>query len=239
MSLYKFIWGDFCSWYLEMIKPEDGQIDPQTLERTRSAYERMMTLLHPFMPFVSETIWHGLRERTPGDDCCISEWPSEVPFDQALIEMVELAQGAVVKIRESRSSKGVKEREPLAFFATANSQGAALAQHAGIRAAIAKMAYLSDFTVADSAPENCVSFLVGTSEFFLQLNEQIDTAAELDKLTKEEARLSGFVKGIEKKLGNERFVQNAPADIVDKERQKLADGQAKLENIRKAIARLQ
>ncbi|RMF00750.1 MAG: valine--tRNA ligase, partial [Bacteroidetes bacterium] len=230
MSLYKFIWGDFCSWYLEMIKPGDGQIDPLTLERTRSAYERMMTLLHPFMPFVSETIWHGLREREPGDDCCVSRWPEAQDFDQDLIRLVDLAQGAVVKIRETRSSKSIKEREPLALYVAAGSPGAELVQHAGIRAAVAKMAYLSDFTLSDTAPANAVSFLVGTSEFFLQLNEEIDTAAELAKLSKEEARLEGFIAGIEKKLSNERFVQNAPPAIVEKERQKLADGQAKLEN---------
>ncbi len=231
MSLYKFIWGDFCSWYLEMIKPE-GAIDAATYEHTLQMYEGMMTLLHPFMPFVSEEVWHILRERETGDDCCVSTWPSEQAFDEALIRKLELAMQAVTKVRETRNSKGIKKFDPLKLFARKGTAGEELVEDAGLRAAIEKMAYLENLTILEGEQaDNMIAFLVGNDTFYLELNQEIDTAAECEKIEKELIHYRGFVAGVEKKLGNERFVNNAPAAVVDRERKKLADGLAKIKNL--------
>ncbi|MCB0637083.1 MAG: class I tRNA ligase family protein, partial [Lewinella sp.] len=233
------IWDDFCSWYLEMIKPADNSIDARTYERTLAAYERMMTLLHPFMPFVTEEIWHGLRERAAGDDCCVSSWPqASSAYDAHLIEQVELAKLAVVKIRETRSSKGIKARDPLKLYTLADKAGKALAEHQGLRAAIEKMAFLDSFTVVEQEPENTISFLAGRHSFYLELNQEIDTEAERERLEKDLEYYRGFVISVQKKLSNERFVSGAPAAVVDRERQKLADGEAKIKHLEEALASL-
>ena len=238
MELYKFIWGDFCSWYLEMIKPADGKMNPRTLERSIAAYEQMMILLHPFMPFVTEEVWHRLRDRAPGDDCCVSTWPTAGDFDADLIARVDLAKEAVVKVRETRSSKGIKGRDPLKMFTTIGSPGEALVNDAGLKAAIEKMAYLESLQAVETEPENAIGFLVGNDSFYLELNQEIDTAAELAEKEQELAYLIGFVASVEKKLSNERFVSGAPEAVVDRERKKLADGQAKMASLREEIKRL-
>ena len=238
MELRKFIWDDFCSWYLEMIKPEDGKIAGVTHQRTITAYEQMMTLLHPFMPFVSEEVWHGLKERELGDDCCVSAWPTATDFDAELIKRVELAQQAVVKVRETRSAKKVKARDPLKLYTVAGSAGEDLVKDAGLKAAIEKMAFLEDLTVAETEPTNSVAFLVGNDTFYLELNQEVDVEAEIATLEKDLAYYEGFVASVEKKLSNERFVNNAPAPVVERERQKLADGTAKVKSLGEELERL-
>lgn len=238
LELYKFIWADFCSWYLEMIKPEDGKIPAITHQRTIAAYEQMMTLLHPFMPFISEEVWHGLKERETGDDCCVSSWPAPADFDAALNKRVELAQQAVVKVRETRAVKGVKAKDPLKLYTVAGTPGEDLVKDAGLKAAIEKMAYLSELTIAEQEPTNSVAFLVGNDTFYLELNQEVDVAGEIATLEKELAYYEGFVASVQKKLGNERFVNNAPAAVVDRERQKLADGTAKVKSLQEELARL-
>ena len=238
MELRKFIWDDFCSWYLEMIKPEDGKIAGVTHQRTIAAYEQMMTLLHPFMPFVSEEVWHGLKERELGDDCCVSAWPTATDFDAELIKRVELAQQAVVKVRETRSAEKVKARDPLKLYTVAGSAGEDLVKDAGLKAAIEKMAFLEDLTVAETEPTNSVAFLVGNDTFYLELNQEVDVEAEIATLEKDLAYYEGFVASVEKKLSNERFVNNAPAPVVERERQKLADGTAKVKSLGEELERL-
>jgi len=238
MALYKFIWGDFCSWYLEMIKPADGVIAAATHARTIAVYEQMMTLLHPFMPFVTEEIWHGLKARTLGDDCCVSTWPIATDFDADLIQRVELAQEAVVKVRETRNVKKIKARELLRLSTLAGSKTEALVNDAGLQAAVRKMAYLESLTLVTEEPANAVSFLVGNDTFYLEIEEEIDADAERDRLQKELEYFQGFVQTVSKKLSNERFVAGAPDDVVDRERQKLADGQAKTQNLEEALKNL-
>ncbi|MEL6657311.1 MAG: valine--tRNA ligase [Bacteroidota bacterium] len=238
MELYKFIWDDFCSWYLEMIKPADGKIAEVTYQRTASAYEQMMTLLHPFMPFVTEEIWHGLKERAAGDDCIVSKWPEAREFDEALISRVTLAQQAVVKVRETRATKGVKATEKLKMFTQAGSPGEELVKDAGLRAAIEKMAHLEEVSVTDVEPSNTVAFLVGNDTFYLELNEEVDVEAEITALEKELEYQQGFNASVMKKLNNERFVNNAPAAVVDRERKKAADSEARIKSLTAEIERL-
>lgn len=237
MALYKLIWGDFCSWYLEMIKPDYGQpIDDDTLEATLDIFEELMTILHPFMPFVTEEIWHQLRDRLEGEDCVVSTYPKAQPFDENLIQKVEAAKEVVSNIRDTRNTKGIKMKEELKVYAQNNERAQALLAQPGLKAMITKMANLESLALTDEDIANSVSFLVGTEKFYVELQETIDTAAECEKLQKELEYYEGFLKGVQKKLGNERFVNNAPEAVVAKERQKLADGEAKIKSIRETMA---
>ena len=238
MDLYKFIWGDFCSWYLEMIKPADFIISGATKERTIRVFDKMMSLLHPFMPFITEEIWHGLKDREPGEDCCISRWPKAGDFDENLIKNFDLAKEAVVKVRENRSSKGIKWSEKLALFVSKGSGGEALVEDSGLKAAIEKMANLESLTITNEEPDNAVSFLVGNDKFFLEINQEIDVEAEKERLQKEIERNERLVETAGKKLSNERFVANAPAKVVEMERKKQADGLAKLTILKEELGRL-
>jgi valyl-tRNA synthetase len=238
MELYKFIWDDFCSWYLEMVKPADGKMAPQTLSRTVAAYEQMMVLLHPFMPFITEAVWHGLKERAHGDDCCVAQWPQAQPFDAVFIDNVELAKEAIVKVRETRATKGIKARDPLRLMVAPGSKGEALLQNAGLKATVEKMAFLESITLAEEDLSNTVSFLVGNDPCYLEIKLEIDVEVEIERVKAELEHARGFVAVTDKKLSNERFVQNAAPEIVARERQKLADGQARIKALEETLARL-
>jgi len=239
MTLYKVIWDDFCSWYLEMIKPAYGQpVDRPTLERTLLIFEKMMSALHPFMPFVTEEIWHHLRTRTEGDDCVVSRYPAAGAFDEQLIDRVEEAKTVVANVRDTRNSKGIKMKEPLRVFAERSDSAQALFDLEGIRPMIVKMANLETLDFASGDVDNSVSFLAGTDKFYVELKQSIDVEAECDRLRQDLEYQKGFVKTVEKKLSNERFVNNAPAAVVERERKKLADGQAKIKSLREALEQL-
>ncbi len=237
MDLYKLIWGDFCSWYLEMIKPDYGApIDAETLESTLHTYERLMTLLHPFMPFVTEEIWHHLRERAEGEDCVVSQYPEAEDYDEGMIEKVEQAKAVVASVREVRNNKGIKMKEALKLFAQDNESSRALIALEGLREMVIKMANLESLELSSEEVPNSVSFLSGQSKFFLELKQAIDTEAECKRLKEELEYQRGFVAMVEKKLGNEGFVNNAPAQVVERERMKLSDGQAKIKNLEEELA---
>ncbi len=239
MSLYKLIWDDFCSWYLEMIKPEYGEpIDQQTLDHSLDLFERLMTLLHPFMPFVTEEVWHQLKERKPGDDCILSIWPKASGYQEALIRDVELAKAIISGVRDTRNKNGVKAKDPLMAYAQHSSRVQALLKREGLRPVIIKMAYLEDLETVSTETENTVPFLAGADKFFLELKQEIDTEEERKRLEKDLEYQQGFVSGVRKKLSNERFVNNAPAHVVEKERQKLADGEARIRQLQEALALL-
>ncbi len=239
MTLYKFIWDDFCSWYLEMIKPAYGKaLDRATYEKTLDIYELMLTLLHPFMPFVTEEIWHGLKDRAPGNDCCISTWPTAGAIDEALLADFEKLKQAVSSVREIRNNRGIKMREPLPLTADDTAANKALLGRDGLSALLTKMAVLESLVIQAEEPANSLSFLVGNDKFFLELKEEIDAAAESAKLQKDLDYYIGFLASVEKKLSNERFVNNAPPPVVEKERQKQADAQAKIKSLEEALAKL-
>lgn len=239
MSLYSFIWGDFCSWYLEMVKPEYGQpIDQKTYQQAIEIYEKLMTLLHPFMPFVTEEIWHGLKDRASGDDCVVSTYPSAADSDGELIKTVEIAKEVVSKVREARNKNGLKAKELLKLYVEASDTSRALFQNSGLVDMIKKMAFLESLELTDTEPENAIDFLARTDKYFLVINKAIDVEGELKKLQEELEYAQGFVKILEKKLSNERFVNNAPEQVVANERKKLADNLEKIRLIEESLNRL-
>ncbi len=239
MILYKFIWDDFCSWYLEMIKPGYEQpVDQATLERTLDVFEQLMSMLHPFMPFVTEEIWHQLKSRKEGEDCIVSRYPTAADFDKDLIDKVERAKDVVTNIRDTRNSKGLKMKEELKVFIQKNERSQGLYSLEGLRQMVMKMATLSAFDFTEKDIDNSISFLAGPEKYFVELTIEIDKEEECEKLSKELEYYRGFIQQVRKKLDNERFVSNAPAAVVDKERKKLADGEAKVSSLEEALAQL-
>ncbi len=237
MTLYKFIWGDFCSWYLEAIKPEaDQPLSTQTYETTISAFEQMMTLLHPFMPFITEEVWHDLRDRADGDDCVVSTWPTAADYDADVIKSFTTLQDIVSHIRDVRNQRGIAKREALKLFVERSAASEALlGADAGAGEFLKKSGVLESVALTDADPGNALPFLVGNDTGYLVLNEEIDFAAERAEMETELARLEKMLFGINKKLGNERFVANAPEAVVALEQKKQADFSAKIESLKKML----
>lgn len=244
MGLYQTIWDDFCSFYLEIIKPafnEDGTsepIDHKTYEATINIFEKMMAALHPFMPFVTEEIWHQLRDRKAGNDCVVAAYPTAGRVDKEMIQKVDKAKDLITKIRESRSSKGISPKESLRLFAQNLPSTKAMFELNGLAGLVQKMGNLSELSFTDEEPAGTVSLLSGTEKYFLEMNITIDVAAERERITKELDYYRGFVASVEKKLSNEKFVGGAPAAVIDAERKKLADGQEKMRILEEGLAKL-
>ncbi|MBL7826083.1 MAG: valine--tRNA ligase [Saprospiraceae bacterium] len=239
LSLYTFIWDDFCSWYLEMIKPGYEQpIDKATYEATLDIFSGIMVTLHPFMPFVTEEIWHQLKTRTEGDDCFKQVWPVAHSFDKNLIAAAEQAKDIISKVRDLRNQNQIKPRDPLALFVQDSDGARTLFNQNGLKELIEKLAVLSECSTTNDEPANAKSFISGTDKFYVVLNQEIDIAAERSKMEKELEYQRGFIRSIEAKLSNEKFVAGAPTQVVENERKKLADGQARIAILEESLARL-
>ncbi len=235
MTVYKLVWNDFCSWYLEWIKPEyEKPIDRATLEATLAFFEKTIAVLHPFMPFITEEIWHSLGEREDNDCLIVSQWPQPKSFDEKLLKSGALLFEIISNIRNLRSSKGISPREALELqVKTSNS-----ADISPIIESIEKMANVSAVNFTEEIPDNCFSFVQESHEFFVPVSEEIDVEAEREKLTQELAYTKGFKNSVEKKLSNERFVSGAPEAVVATEKKKLADAEAKIASLEASIASL-
>ena len=243
MYLYNFIWNDFFSWYLEVIKPPYGEaIDEYTYTQTIGLFEKTLTLLHPFMPFITEEIWHYIKERKDGDDCVVSTYPRSDGYDANLLDTVDKVRAIVSKIREIRNAKGLKPKEKFVLYVK-DSESLRQLLHsssvAGLKEKLMKQGHISELIVTDKEDiANTVPFMAANEKFMLELNIEIDVEAEIEKLEKELEYQKGFVNSINKKLSNERFVANAPAAIVDKERKKLADGLQRIKVLEESLKTL-
>jgi valyl-tRNA synthetase len=238
ITLYKFIWDDFCSWYLEMIKPTYGKpIDRLTLDRTIAIYEKMMILLHPFMPFITEEIWHQLRNRQAGNDVCIASYPKAGPFNEKFINKVEAAKEVITKIRETRNANAIKMAEQLTVFIQADDNAKEIYAQEGILEMVKKLGNLATFEFGEE-PKNAVSFISNTEKYFVVLEKEIDTEAETKKIQEELEYQRGFLVSVDKKLSNERFVAGAPAQVIENERKKKADAEARIKILEESLAKL-
>jgi valyl-tRNA synthetase len=238
ISTYSFIWNDFCSWYLEMIKPESENISSKTYHECVDIFEKCLKLLHPFMPFITEEIWHQLAERKEGEDCMIQQYPSSSSFDNTLIEKVELAKDIISKIREVRAKNGLKMREELRLSAIESDNTKIVINDASINQLIAKLGFLESIKLVKSEDASGVGFIAGTDKFFVDFDQEVDIAAELEVKEKDLKYQQGFVKSVSGKLNNAKFVDNAPAQVVENERNKLADGQERIKQLTEEIERL-
>ena len=232
MSTYKLVWDDFCSWYLEMVKPAYQQpIDPSTLSTTIAYLEELLKLLHPFMPFLTEEVWHAIKERT--DDIIVADWPQENTINNEVLKDFEVATEVISGIRNIRKQKNIANKELLDFSVKTNAS-----LNTTFDSVIAKIGNLSSINYVDEKVEGAFSFLVKSNEYFIPLGVSIDVEAELDKLQKELDYAKGFLKSVEGKLKNERFVSNAPDQVVAVERKKQADTLSKITVLEEQIAAL-
>ena len=235
MTTYKLIWDDFCSWYLEMIKPPyQKPADKTTYDATILFFENLMKVLHPFMPFITEEIWHLLDERAQGDDIIVASMPEAMPFDQKIIDAFTRASEIILGIRNVRKEKNIANKEQVALKVKEGA-GADCAMYP----VVGKMGNLESIEKVQEQPSGAVTFIVGSQEFYIPLSGAIDVEAELKKLNEELKYTIGFKNSVTKKLSNERFVNNAPAAVVDKERQKLADAEARIKVLESQINSLQ
>ncbi len=238
MSTYKLVWDDFCAWYLEMIKPVYEQpIDRITYDRTIKFFEDILKLLHPFMPFISEELWHDeeiFARRTVADCCIVAKMPNIGQIDTQLLAETELVKEIVTRIRDIRQGKQISPKETLDLSAKSNS-GIDYNSYCNI---ISRLANIGVFTVVNDKVAEAVAFTVSKDEFFIPLALEIDAEAEKEKLQREKEYLLGFLKAVESKLGNERFMQNAKAEIIDNELKKKADALAKIKIIDVSLTEL-
>ena len=237
ISLYSFVWSDFCSWYLEMVKPgRDEKMDRSTYEATIRFFEKICSLLHPYMPFITEEVWHQLRHRSEGQDCMVSSYPEAVTADTEMLAQVEIAKDLIAKIRELKNDNNVPRSQMITVFT--DRADSVLASHAPLQGIVQKLAQVEAFEVTSDPDAESIPVMVQKERYHILLPITRDPEEEKERLTREIDYLKGFIVSVERKLGNDRFVQNAPADIVEKERRKLADGQEKVKMLEESLARL-
>jgi valyl-tRNA synthetase len=237
MGIYKLVWDDFCAWYLEMVKPAYQQpIDQASFEATKSFFERILKLIHPFMPFLSEELWHDelFGQRTEMDCCIVAPYPKAGAVNAVLLKDFEVVKQVISEIRNVRNAKQISPKEALILHIKANS-GISFDKY---QAMIAKLANISEFVMTSEKVAGTASFLAGTDEFFIPLGNNIDADAEKERISKELEYLEGFLKSVTAKLSNERFVQNAKPEIVANEQQKKADAEAKIQSLKESLAAL-
>jgi valyl-tRNA synthetase len=236
MAAYKLTWDDFCSWYLEMIKPQPGQaIDSQTLEATIGFFEDLMKLLHPFMPFITEEIWHLLRQRNEGDDLIVARMPSGKAFNQKLLADFDFTAELINGIRKLRASKNIPFRDALEVQIV-DKNGDYNSLFEGI---IAKLCNLSRISLTESQMEGAFGFVIKSTEVFVPLTDVVNPEEERKKLKEELIYTQGFLNSVNKKLSNERFVSGAPEQVVARERQKKADAEARIKVIEQQLKSFQ
>ena len=242
MTVYKLFWDEFSSWYLEMVKPAyiDGKpqpVDRATYDATLQFFEVLLKMLHPFMPFITEELWQALYDRQPGESIMRAELhlPAATDADRQLCADFEAVKEVVTSIRAVRSQKNIAPREPLTLEIVGKKEELAIFN---FESSIKKMANLSAINAVTEKSNGSASFLVGTTEYAVPLGDLIDLDAERKKLEGELQHLEGFLANVEKKLQNERFVQNAPAAVVEMERKKQADAQQKIAALRDTLANL-
>jgi valyl-tRNA synthetase len=236
MAAYKLTWDDFCSWYLEMIKPQAGQaIDSQTLEATIGFFEELMKLLHPFMPFITEEIWHLLRQRDEGDDLIVSHMPTAKAYNQKLLADFDFTAELINGIRKLRASKNIPFRDALEVqIVDKNGDYNNL-----FEGTIAKLCNLSRISLTESPLEGAFGFVIKSTEVFVPLTDAVNPEEERKKLEEELTYTQGFLKSVDKKLSNERFVSGAPEQVVARERQKKADAEARIKVIEQQLKSFQ
>ena len=222
MTTYKLVWDDFCSWYLEMIKPGyQHPIDAKTLESTKLFFEKLLKILQPFTPFVAEELWHSIRERE--EDIIVAEWPEVGEINESILKRFDVSNDIITDIRNIRKKNNIANKVKLELFIKKNST-----IDESFDCVIKKMCNLSVLDYVTDKVSNANSFIVNQNEFFVPFGDTIDVEAEKIKLTEELSYTKGFLKSVQKKLSNERFVGSAPEQVVAGERKKEADAIGKI-----------
>jgi len=236
MATYKLIWDDFCSWYLEMIKPAYQQpVDAKTLQQTVGFFEKLMKILHPFMPFLTEEIWHLLADRDENDCIMIARLPERHRINHKVLEQFNFAKDVIIAVRGLRNEKNIPMKEQLQFFVKKNHSQQADTTFDGLASKLCNLAVIE---YVDEKVANAMSFVVGSTEFYIPLSGVVDLETELKKLEDDLVYTNNFLNSVVKKLGNERFVSGAPIAVVELERKKQSDAENKIKVLEEQIANL-
>ncbi len=234
MVIYKLFWDDFSGWFLEMVKPAYGApIDAATLRETKSFFDKLMRMLHPFMPFVTEEIWQALAERAEGESIVVAPMPKAGGADERLLSRFELVKEVISSLRNIRKQKNLPQKEALTLHVVVDEN-----YPAEYLPVLVKMGNIAAVEPVATKDPSAAAFLVKTTQYFVPLEGRIDVEAERRKLTNDLAYYEGFLASVMKKLSNERFVQSAPEKVVANERAKQADTEAKIAAIREQLAAL-
>ena len=233
MAVYKLFWDEFSSWYLEMTKPAYGQpINRKVYEATIGFFDNLLHLLHPFMPFITEELWQHLCDRTDGESLMVSPLSMSALVDEDIIREFEVVKEVISNIRSIRLQKNIAQKEALELQVIGENPVVAF------NAVIMKMCNLSSINIVENKADGAASFMVGTTEYAVPLGNMIDVEAEIARMEAELKHKEGFLQGVLKKLGNEKFVNNAPAAVLEMERKKQADAESIIKSLKESIAAL-
>jgi valyl-tRNA synthetase len=231
MTVYKLVWNDFCSWYLEWIKPNYGApIDTKTHQQTVSFLEQLMKVLHPFMPFITEEIWHSLQKRAADEDLIVAEWPISQKFDETILADASFLFEIIAQIRNIRNKNQISPKIKLTL--NINSEASLFTT---IHASLMKMANLEKISFIKEKPAQSHAFLIHSKEFSIVSTKTIDLDSERETLQKELDYTRGFLENVLKKMSNERFVNHAPPKVLEIEKKKQADAEAKIETLMESL----
>ena len=232
-TIYSLIWDDFCSWYLEWVKPGFEQpIDAEVYQRTVQFYGELMELLHPFMPFISEEIYHQLKERK--DDLCVKQVSAGEKTNPEILQQGELLKQTITAIRDARTKNQVKPKDKVKLHIQSSRQDA----FGSINNILSKQVNAESIDFTNESYPGCINVVVGVDKFYIETEQALDTSTQLEQLQKELDYQKGFLISVEKKLGNEKFVSNAKPEVVEAERKKKADAEDKIRAIEESLAGL-
>ena len=230
--IYSLVWDDFCSWYLEWVKPGFEQpIDAAVYQKTLAFFDELLELLHPFMPFITEEIYHLLRERQ-GQDLCVVQWQTIPAPDATLLEQGAFLKNAISAIRDARNKNQIKPKDTIEVWIQGKEQTA------DFQAILQKQVNASGIYINQSPDADCISVVVGTTGFYLKAPHVLDKGIQKEQLQKDLEYQLRFLESVEKKLGNEKFVANARPDVLELEQKKKADALAKIKTLEENIAAL-
>lgn len=226
MTIYKLIWDDFCSWYLELVKPAyQAPMDAKTFDTTKGYFEKLMQLLHPFMPHLTEEVWHNLQERPESESIMQTNIPLAETFNEQTISDFDFIREVIIAIRGVRSEKGISPKESMEIFFSNGEWDSVLKAYASV---ISKLCNLKEFKGLAQKPDQSFAFLVRTAELICPISDKINVAEEIARMQKELEYANGFLISVQKKLANEKFVAGAPEQVIAAERKKEADAKAKI-----------
>lgn len=234
-TIYSLIWDDFCSWYLEWVKPGMEQpMSRRVYERTIGIYEKLVQLLHPYMPFVTEEIYHQLQPRTAGQDLMVQQLPMYDSINKDVLKHGDMLQQVITSVRDARNKNNLKPKDTIKLWITTQQQGF----YDTVQHILQRQVNAEHIGFTDEARAGGIAVVVQTDKLYIEANVVIDTAAQKAQMQKELNYLKGFLASVDKKLGNERFVQNAKPEIIDVERRKKDDAEAKIKALQESLSLL-
>jgi valyl-tRNA synthetase len=232
-TIYSLIWDDFCSWFLEWIKPEFGKsIDEKVYEKALFFFDELLQLLHPFMPFITEEIYHLLKERN--DDLVVKQFAAVQPFDKEILRVGNKLQMVISAIREAKNKHQIKPKDPVTLFIETNEEDS----YQSIKEILAKQINSDEILFNKKPDASSIMIVAGDEKIYIKSDTAIDTAVQKEKLQKDLHYLKGFLIAVDKKLSNDKFVENAKPEVIELERKKKRDAETKIKVIEQTLSSL-